>query len=153
MQSAKQTAANVAASAKAGMEKTKATIQEKGEKMTTRDPLQKEMATERKEERVREAERQKQEAREQNAATKQSASAGGTLGHDYTTGGEYATGAGVGHHTAGGYGGDVRQDYPQGLGGQGRYGESGAGVVSGGVEPTDPNVGGGVRTGHGQGTI
>ncbi|KAL6522402.1 hypothetical protein OROMI_031674 [Orobanche minor] len=148
MQSAKQTAANVAASAKAGMEKTKATIEEKGEKMTTRDPLQKEMASERKEERIREAERQKQEARGHNASTKQSAS-GGTLGHDYTTGGEYATG----HPTSGGYGGDVRQDYPQGLGGQGGYGESGAGVVSGGVEPTDPSVGGGVRTGYGPGTI
>ncbi|KAL0346292.1 UNVERIFIED_CONTAM: seed maturation protein [Sesamum radiatum] len=45
MQSAKETASNIAASAKAGMEKTKATAQEKAERMTTRDPIQKDIAT------------------------------------------------------------------------------------------------------------
>ncbi|KAL7098037.1 hypothetical protein ACP275_10G180500 [Erythranthe tilingii] len=77
MQSAKETASNVAASAKAGMEKTKATMQEKGERMTTRDPLQKEMATEKKDERKYGAELEKQEACEHNAAAKQAASGGG----------------------------------------------------------------------------
>ncbi|KAL0316880.1 UNVERIFIED_CONTAM: Late embryogenesis abundant protein 46 [Sesamum radiatum] len=51
MQSAKETASNVAASAKSGMEKTKATVQEKAERMTTRDPIQKDMATQKKRER------------------------------------------------------------------------------------------------------
>ncbi|KAK4413028.1 Late embryogenesis abundant protein 46 [Sesamum alatum] len=74
MQSAKEKAANVAASAAAGMEKTKATMQEKAVKMATGDPLQKEMATEKKDDRVQEAERHKQETYEQNAA----ASGGGT---------------------------------------------------------------------------
>ncbi|KAL3819905.1 hypothetical protein ACJIZ3_005810 [Penstemon smallii] len=84
MKSAKEAASNVAASAKAGMEKTKATMQEKGEKMTTRDPLQKEMATEKKEERIHAAEREKLETRQQAAAAKQ----GGVLhptGQGYTT--------------------------------------------------------------------
>ncbi|KAL8456379.1 hypothetical protein ACS0TY_034551 [Phlomoides rotata] len=69
MQSAKEKAANAAASAKAGMDKSKATMQEKGERMTTRDPLQKDMATEKKVERVDDAELQKQAAESQNTAT------------------------------------------------------------------------------------
>ncbi|KAK6149213.1 hypothetical protein DH2020_016738 [Rehmannia glutinosa] len=153
MQSAKETAANIAASAKAVMEKTKATMQEKAEKMTTRDPLQKEMATEKKEERIHGAERQKQEARAHNVATKQAAAAagGGTFGHDYATGGEYSTG--TAHPTTGGYSADraVRQDYPQGLAGQAEYPEGATGFGSGGVGPQDPNVGGGARTGYGSG--
>ncbi|KAL7092781.1 hypothetical protein ACP275_11G003700 [Erythranthe tilingii] len=72
--SVKETAASIAASAKAGMEKTKATVQEKAEKMTTRDPLQKEMATQKKDERIHEAEREKHEA-----------TGGGAFGHNYTT--------------------------------------------------------------------
>ncbi|KAL8456381.1 hypothetical protein ACS0TY_033722 [Phlomoides rotata] len=80
MQSAKEKAANAAASAKAGMDKSKATMQEKGERMTTRDPLQKDMATEKKVERVDDAELQKQAAESQNTATRQAASGGGTLG-------------------------------------------------------------------------
>lgn len=88
MQSAKESGSNVAASAKAGMEKTKATLQEKAEKMTTRDPLQKDMATEKKEARIHEAERQKEEARLHNTASKHAGGAtGGALGQDYTTGG------------------------------------------------------------------
>nr|XP_027070639.1 protein LE25-like [Coffea arabica] len=43
MQKAKETSADVAASAKSGMDKTKAALQEKAEKMTT-DPVKKEMA-------------------------------------------------------------------------------------------------------------
>ncbi|WJX17701.1 hypothetical protein P8452_07585 [Trifolium repens] len=66
----KETAANIGASAKSGMEKTKATVQEKTEKMRASDPIQKEMATEKKEERIHQAETEKQEAREHNAAAK-----------------------------------------------------------------------------------
>ncbi|KAJ8900081.1 hypothetical protein K2173_024197 [Erythroxylum novogranatense] len=86
MQSIKETASNIAASAKAGMEKTKATVQEKVEKMSTSDPVQKEMATEKKEDRKAEAEFYKREARLHNAA----ASAPGGHGH-YTRGSELHT--------------------------------------------------------------
>ncbi|XP_045804916.1 18 kDa seed maturation protein-like [Trifolium pratense] len=68
----KETAANMGASAKSGMEKTKATVQEKTERMNTDDPMQKEMATLKKEERIHQAEAEKQQAREHNAAVKQS---------------------------------------------------------------------------------
>ncbi|KAM1306389.1 hypothetical protein ACFX2H_008783 [Malus domestica] len=44
----KEAAANVAASAMSGMEKTKATVQEKVEKMKSSDPVEKDMAAERK---------------------------------------------------------------------------------------------------------
>ncbi|KAJ0088467.1 hypothetical protein Patl1_32993 [Pistacia atlantica] len=52
MQSVKETAANIAASAKAGVEKTKATVQEKVEKMQAHSPMEKAMATEKKEEKA-----------------------------------------------------------------------------------------------------
>ncbi|WCJ34004.1 11 kDa late embryogenesis abundant protein [Euphorbia peplus] len=89
MQSMKEAAANTAASAKAGMDKTKATVQEKVEKMQAHDPLQKEMATDKKEMRKAEAEANKQEAREQNAASRQAARAGAQPA--YTTGGDTYT--------------------------------------------------------------
>ncbi|KAK7259523.1 hypothetical protein RIF29_25132 [Crotalaria pallida] len=79
MQNIKETAANIGASAKSGMEKTKAAVQEKTEKMTARDPLQKEMATEKKEARINQAEFDKHAAREHNAAVKQANTA--TAGH------------------------------------------------------------------------
>ncbi|XP_059646392.1 11 kDa late embryogenesis abundant protein-like [Cornus florida] len=82
--SVKETAANVAASAKAGMDKTKATMQEKVEKMSAHDPVEKDMAAQRKEEKIEQAELNKLEAREHNAASKQAAAAGGT--QSYTTG-------------------------------------------------------------------
>ncbi|XP_009606042.2 protein LE25-like [Nicotiana tabacum] len=63
-----QTAKDGAASAKAGMEKTKATVQEKAERMTTRDPLKKEMATDKKEDKKAAAELEKREAKEHTAA-------------------------------------------------------------------------------------
>ncbi|XAR70031.1 hypothetical protein NMG60_11001846 [Bertholletia excelsa] len=72
MQSMKETAANIGASAKSGMEKTKATLQEKAEKMTTRDPLQKEMAERKKEDRITEAELRKQEEMNRDAAARRS---------------------------------------------------------------------------------
>ncbi|KAL1532085.1 11 kDa late embryogenesis abundant protein-like [Salvia divinorum] len=122
-----QSAKDIAASAKAGMEKTRATLQEKGERMTASDPLQKEMATEKKEAKIHEAERRKHEERRHNAAVADHAgvlgghdhhTVGGVLGgHDqhHAGGGvlgghKHTTGAGLGHpaagtdHTAPGYG-------------------------------------------------
>ncbi|KAI4300694.1 hypothetical protein L6164_034041 [Bauhinia variegata] len=102
-ESVKETAANVGASAKSGMEKTKATVQEKTERMTAHDPLQKEMATQKKEERINQAELDKQEARQHNAAARQSASAAGGqhMGQgNYTTG----TGGSATYSTTGEYG-------------------------------------------------
>ncbi|XP_011078825.1 11 kDa late embryogenesis abundant protein-like [Sesamum indicum] len=156
MQSAKETASNVAASAKAGMEKTKATVQEKAERMTTRDPIQKDMATQKKEDRIYEAERQKQEAREHNAAARQTGggaygegyttgTTGGVLGHDYTTG---TGGTGAGGYTAEG---GLGSDYPQETMG----GMTGTGATTGGggrVRHQHPSTGGGARTGHGTGS-
>ncbi|GJT33720.1 11 kDa late embryogenesis abundant protein-like protein [Tanacetum coccineum] len=81
----------MAASAKAGMEKAKATVQEKGEKMTAHDPTQKEMTREKKEERKHEAEYEKQAAKEHNAAKTATT---GTTGTGYST-----TGGVTGHHT------------------------------------------------------
>nr|GEV38288.1 ribonuclease H-like domain-containing protein [Tanacetum cinerariifolium] len=89
--SVKESASNMAASAKAGMEKAKATVQEKGEKMTAHDPMQKEMAREKKEERKHEAEYEKQAAKEHNAAKTATT---GTTGTGYST-----TGGVTGHHT------------------------------------------------------
>lgn len=91
MQGAKETAANIGASAKAGLEKTKATVQEKTEKMTARDPLQKEMATQKKEAKINQAELDKQAAQQHNAAAKHSAT--------YSTTGEYVQPMGT-HQTS-----------------------------------------------------
>ncbi|XP_042460692.1 11 kDa late embryogenesis abundant protein-like [Zingiber officinale] len=61
-ESVKEAAAGIAASAQAGMEKTKATVQEKVEKATARTPAEKAAAEAKKQEKVREAEIVKQEA-------------------------------------------------------------------------------------------
>ncbi|PHT37303.1 18 kDa seed maturation protein [Capsicum baccatum] len=103
MQSAKETAANIAASAKSGMEKTKAVVEEKAEKLTTSDPVQRQMATEKKEQRIHQAEMDKLTAQEQNAASKQAAATGGTTAYTATGGGMgpgYTTGT---HGTAPGH--------------------------------------------------
>ncbi|KAK7345147.1 hypothetical protein VNO77_15646 [Canavalia gladiata] len=83
----KETAANIGASAKSGLEKTKASIQEKTEKMSAHDEIQKEIATRKKEERINQAEIEKQQAREYNAAAKQSAMAGHMSQAHYTNSG------------------------------------------------------------------
>ncbi|OIW13331.1 hypothetical protein TanjilG_02851 [Lupinus angustifolius] len=88
-ESIKETAANIGASAKSGMEKTKATVQEKTEKMTARDPLQKEIATQKKETKMNQAELDKLAAREHNAAVKQA------------NAGEHMVGQGAHHHNIG----------------------------------------------------
>nr|KYP70604.1 18 kDa seed maturation protein [Cajanus cajan] len=85
------------------MEKTKATVQEKAERMTARNPVQKEMATQKKDARMTQAELEKQAAREHNAAAKQSTAAGHMGQGHYTTG----TGTGTGtatYSTTGEYG-------------------------------------------------
>ncbi|KAM0932379.1 hypothetical protein DsansV1_C46g0242171 [Dioscorea sansibarensis] len=76
MASVKETAANIGASAKSGMEKTKATIQEKVEKMTAHSEVEKEEAERKKQERIREAETEKLEAKEQNAVAREQVRAG-----------------------------------------------------------------------------
>ncbi|XAR68591.1 hypothetical protein NMG60_11003771 [Bertholletia excelsa] len=81
MQSMKEKTANMGASAKSGMEKAKASAQEKVDRLRANDPAEREMAKEEKEERKSQAELGKQEAREHNAAARMAAGAGG-----YTTG-------------------------------------------------------------------
>ncbi|GMJ04200.1 Late Embryogenesis Abundant 4-5 [Hibiscus trionum] len=71
MESVKETAANIAASAVSGLEKSKATVEEKLEKATTNDSMEKEMATQRKQDRIRHAELDKQKAYHHNAAARQ----------------------------------------------------------------------------------
>ncbi|KAL1196897.1 Late embryogenesis abundant protein 46 [Cardamine amara subsp. amara] len=100
MQSMKETASNIAASAKSGMDKTKATLTEKAEQMKTRDPLQKEMATQKKEGRINQAEMQKREAMEHNAAMRESAGAGTGTGTGLGLGtATHSTTGQVGHGT------------------------------------------------------
>ncbi|KAE9598287.1 hypothetical protein Lal_00004080 [Lupinus albus] len=105
-ESIKETAANIGASAKSGMEKTKATVQEKTEKMTARDPLQKEIATQKKETKMDQAELDKLAAREHNAAVKQANAGEHMVGqgphhhHNIGTGTTTTTGA-VGSHPIG----------------------------------------------------
>ncbi|BAT96445.1 hypothetical protein LR48_Vigan02g025400 [Vigna angularis] len=76
VESVKETAANIGASAKSGLEKTKATLQEKSEKISAHDEREKEMATKKKQEKINQAETEKCQARQHNAAAKQSAIAG-----------------------------------------------------------------------------
>ncbi|XP_043691645.1 11 kDa late embryogenesis abundant protein-like [Telopea speciosissima] len=86
MQSAKEAASNIAASAKAGMDKTKATVEEKVEKMATHNPIEKDMATHRKQEKIDQAELNKQAVRDHNAASRQQQTTTTTTGHTTTTG-------------------------------------------------------------------
>ncbi|XP_070048001.1 late embryogenesis abundant protein 46-like [Nicotiana tomentosiformis] len=97
MQSVKEKASNVAASAKSGVEKTKAVVQEKVERMTAHDPTQKEMATGKKEERINQAEMNKQATHDRNTAIHQGGGTGTGRPHysNSTTG---ATGHSTGSH-------------------------------------------------------
>lgn len=76
MESTKEAAANVGASARAGMGKTRATVQGQVEKATAHNASDKEAAEVRRQERVRAAEEEKQHAMRANAAAKERASAG-----------------------------------------------------------------------------
>lgn len=72
------------------------------EKMTSHDPLQKEMATEKKEGRKAQAELEKLEAREHNAAAKQTEKGGAHTGYPTTgteTTGTHTTTGATGHPT------------------------------------------------------
>ncbi|KAH0971937.1 hypothetical protein GBA52_024093 [Prunus armeniaca] len=88
--SVKETAANIAASAKSGMDKTKATVQEKVEKMTAHDPVEKDMAARKGEERMVGAKLNKREAMTHNTVARHKASVGGPTGY---------TASGTGTHT------------------------------------------------------
>lgn len=69
--------------------------------MTANTPMEKEMATEKKQDRIRQAEQEKQEAREKNAASRQAVAApGGRTGTNYTSTG---TGSAT-YSTTGDYG-------------------------------------------------
>ncbi|CAN4126453.1 unnamed protein product [Withania somnifera] len=108
METAKEKAENVAASAKAGMEKTKAIVEEKVEKMRTTDPLKKEMATERKDDKKTAAELNKKEAMDQNAAARH----GGAQGYTATGMPEYSTAAYDPTDNVTGSGEPVLSDHP-----------------------------------------
>ncbi|KAL0404993.1 UNVERIFIED_CONTAM: Late embryogenesis abundant protein 46 [Sesamum radiatum] len=86
MQSMKETVSNVAASAKSGIHKTKATVQEKVDKMGAHSPTEKAMATERKEQRMFQADLNKVEAVEENATATHAASAADSYSHPPTGG-------------------------------------------------------------------
>ncbi|KAK6941921.1 Late embryogenesis abundant protein, LEA_1 subgroup [Dillenia turbinata] len=92
MESVKETVANIGASARSGMDKTKAAAQEKIDLMTANSPREREMATERKNARMTEAELRKQEAYGQNAAARQAALNPGGLA-------SYRTGSGTESNT------------------------------------------------------
>lgn len=78
VESVKESASNIAASAKSGMDKTKATVQEKVNKMRAHDEYDKALATEKKEERITEAELRKQQVMTHNAAEKEAKTATAT---------------------------------------------------------------------------
>ncbi|CAM8991680.1 unnamed protein product [Rhodiola kirilowii] len=173
MQNAKETASNIAASAKAGMDKTKAVVQEKVEKITAHDPIEKDMATQRKEEKIVQAEINKQQTREHNAATTGHGHATGGVpgtggmhmpghgtghilsGHETTgTGGIHGHSAMPGHHGTGhtlgtGTGGTHASGFGTGTGTGGTHGTTGHGIggrVAEGIEKAT-GIGSGT-TGH-----
>ncbi|CAA7026852.1 unnamed protein product [Microthlaspi erraticum] len=142
MQSMKETASNIAASAKSGMDKTKATLEEKAEQMRTRDPVQKQMATQKKEGRINQAEMEKRETREHNAAMKEASGAGTGIG----------TGLGLGsatHSTTGHLGHGTGTHQMSALPGHGTGHPTGH-VVEGTTltEPIGTNTGTGRTTAH-----
>ncbi|KAL1818108.1 hypothetical protein ACET3Z_020682 [Daucus carota] len=84
-----EAAANVAASAKSGLDKTKAVVEEKAEKMSTRDQVEKDMATLRKEEKIDLAELRKCKAYAHNAIAASAAAPRFTDGGEFTTIGSF----------------------------------------------------------------
>ncbi|CAI0402830.1 unnamed protein product [Linum tenue] len=114
------------------MEKTKATVQEKIEKASAHDPVQKEMAREKKEQRVAEAEAMKHSTKAHNAAAKQGEQltgghGNGAYSHSATGQPGYPTGthqmsAMPGHGTGQPIGGHVDEgvarSHPSGLPGE-----------------------------------
>ncbi|XP_009369595.2 late embryogenesis abundant protein 46 [Pyrus x bretschneideri] len=145
MESMKEAAANVAASATSGMEKTKATVQEKVEKMKSSDPVEKDMAARKKEERIVEAEVNKREAMEQNAAARRDVA----VSTGYTATGKTGTGTRT-YSTTGAAGQPTGTHQMSALPGHGT-GQP-AGQVTEGVvaeaHPIGTNTGTGRTTGH-----
>ncbi|XP_057534020.1 late embryogenesis abundant protein 46-like [Amaranthus tricolor] len=147
VESVKESASNIAASAKSGMDKTKATVQEKVDKMRAHDEYDKALATEKKEERITEAELRKQQAMTHNAAEKEAktATATGTAGtglHPMSampghgtgepTGGFVEEGTAIGSHPIGRQTGTNRSTTAQNTlagGGTGSTGYTGAGYT------------------------
>ncbi|KAF0900234.1 hypothetical protein E2562_029744 [Oryza meyeriana var. granulata] len=76
MESTKEAAANMGASARAGMDKTRAAVQGQVEKATAHNASDKEAAEVRRQERVQAAEEEKQRATRANAAAKERATGG-----------------------------------------------------------------------------
>ncbi|KAK9664595.1 hypothetical protein RND81_14G054400 [Saponaria officinalis] len=99
VESVKETASNIAASAVSGMDKTKATVQGKVDKMRAHDDYEKGLAEQRKEERITEAELRKQTAQVRNLDEKEARTGtgigGGTQTHSYSTTGVPGTGTGA----------------------------------------------------------
>lgn len=81
MQSTKEAAANVGASARAGMDKSRAAVQGQVEKATARNAADKDAAEVRRQERVQAAEEEKQHAMAANAAAKERATGGAGAYH------------------------------------------------------------------------
>ncbi|KAL6555439.1 hypothetical protein OROGR_006697 [Orobanche gracilis] len=150
MQSMKETAANIAASTKSGMEKTRATVQEKMERVTAHNPTEKEMATERKEERVHNAELNKLEEREHNAAARQAGHADAHGSHSYAA--ARMTGQPTGGHQMSALPGHGT-GHPTGQVTEGLVKSHPIGTATGTGRTTAHNthVGGGANTGHGTG--
>ncbi|KAK1367445.1 Late embryogenesis abundant group 4 [Heracleum sosnowskyi] len=84
-----EAAANIAASAKSGLDKTKAVVEEKVERMSTKDEVEKDIATLRKEEKLDLAKRRKCKAYAQNAAA--AAAPPGAVSPNFTDGGGFDT--------------------------------------------------------------
>jgi len=94
VEATKEAAANVGASANAGMQKTRAAVQGQVEKATARNASDKAAAEERQRERVRAAELQKQDAVRANAAAKERATGGAaTYQHQHPSQGAPGIGA------------------------------------------------------------
>ncbi|XP_074365611.1 uncharacterized protein LOC141706709 [Apium graveolens] len=89
MSSVMEAAANIAASAKSGLDKTKAVVEEKKERMSTSDAVEKDMASLRKEEKIDLAELRKCKAYAQNAVA--AATPTGSANPGFTDGGEFDT--------------------------------------------------------------
>lgn len=120
-------------------------VHKQTERMTAHDPLQKEIATQKKEGRINQAELDKQAAREHNAAMKQSTTAAaGHMGQGphYSTG--TGTGTATGHHVTEG----VVGSHPIGTH-TGTARTTTAHNPRAGVNPNDPGYGYGY--GHGTG--
>ena len=112
------------------------------EKAKAHDPMQKEMATQKKEERIRQAELEKQEARQHNAAAKQ---AGGNGGYTATGTATYTASGTHTYSTTGEHGKPTGASQMSALPGHGT-GQPAGQVIDGRAEAhpvgTNPGVGG-----------